>query len=254
MFLKRIIIICLCFLPLKVFSQNVHDDKTTITNLKINISFMNDKEFFVIEKYNTFIKYGLNPKTRYFYRELNQNYKYEYNKKEIISRLNYDIINYDSDLDFDMFRNEDFYTISFGKADRLLSETAEMQFEYSVVFEEIQKGTYTYFISDNKYDVENIEFSIMFPFELDKKEILFSINGKKFNSEIENLKYEIVDKTFIKGTYSKKIIDGDKLLFMVRDKKSSEIENNYIYLIIVAVFIILLIIYTYRKILTKNKK
>lgn len=60
MFLKKIIIICLCLIPIKVFSQNVHDDKTTITNLKINISFMNDKEFFVIEKYNTFIKYGLN--------------------------------------------------------------------------------------------------------------------------------------------------------------------------------------------------
>ena len=253
MFLKRIIIICLCFLPLKVFSQNVHDDKTTITNLRTNISLMNDTEFFVIEKYIIFTKYGLNPKTRYFYRELNQNYKYEYNKKEITSRLEYDIINYNSEFDFDIFRTEDLYTVSFGKADRLLSETAETQFEYSVVFEEIQKGTYTYFISDNKYDVENIEFSIMFPFELNNKEILFSINGKKFNSEMENLKYEIVDKTFIKGTYSKKIINGDKLLFMVRDKKTNENQINKIYIIILVMFLILSIVYI-KKLTTKKKQ
>ncbi len=105
---------------------------------------------------------------------------------------------------------------------------------------EREEDSFIYDISNNGYDVEKINFEIMFPEEIEGKRVRFGLNSKDFKDTLDGLTYEIKYGYLLSGTYNKKLNANDRLRIMIGEPNIKEFNNLLIYIPIGVVVILLL--------------
>lgn len=232
-----------------VFS--LEQDKTVIKNQNTKIVILSDKIYSIETDLDVFTYFGTKPSEHYFYNLLKNKYSYKYNNKQKNYIVEHEIIDSNSTNEMGSIIGDDGLMLTFGSTKKLLNENESINIKYESTFDITQNNTYSYSIVDNDYDTNKTTFEIIFPFELMESNIFFSKDGKKFDSTIDGLKYEIIENTVIKGSYNNKLNKDQILSFLVFEKNNvqNNSNNNYILYLIIGIIISLIII-----VILKRKK
>lgn len=240
-------ILLMFFTTTNVFS--LEKDNTVILKQKTKIVILSDNMYAIENNLDVFTLFGKTPSEHYFYNLLKNNYSFKFNNQERNYKVEHEIIDTNSSTDIGSIIGDDGLMLTFGNTKKLLNEKEIINIKYESTFNKNQNNIYSYSIVDNNYDTNKVTFEIIFPFELSNDNIYFSTNGKNFDSNIEGLKYDIVENTVIKGSYSKNINKDQILSFLVVEEENIiNKNNNYLILYgIISILIIVIIIFIVKK-------
>lgn len=243
-----VILIILSFYNVKAEEK----DKTIIEEYSSSIVLVSDNKYQISSHFDIYTKFGDNPKENYFYKLLRDKYSFNYKNEEY--KLEYNILNIESDKGHGSLGNQEGTMYHFGELDKLLYEKEKIKMDYEVSLDKKQTNIYSFVINDNIYDTYKTKFFIRFPFKLNLEDIYFSIDGKNYKKEIQGLKYNLVDVGHIVGEYGEKLTENQKLTFMIMHelktaKDSNLLQNLFIMASIVIVMVLLIIFIKKRKII-----
>lgn len=236
--MKKVLIVLILFLSIDIVGAE-NKDIITIDQFNTEIDILGGNRYWVQENYKIIMKFGENPSESYFYKLLNNNYTHEYKGKKNIFHLNYEIQNIESEKDFGILSTDNGDRINFGESNKLINEKEEYTLTYIV---ELNKGSNydSFIINRNSYETKSTSFSISFPFKVDESNLLFSIDGKKYSSKLEGLKYETADKFSFKGIYNKTLKPNQEFSFIYVNNEENYINNEGIKYVIIAIIIIII--------------
>ena len=253
--IKKIIvfILLLMFFTNKAVAQE--DDVLTIESFKTDITITQENKYMVKNEYDTLLIFGDNPKTNFFYKILYDNYSYKVKNNTINSKVEFEGLNPESDVEFGAFLGEKGTTLYFGDSYKRFNPKEKIKIEYYAILEEKQKGVYSYTICEEDYDVKKLEFSVHMMLGYEDKDLKFSLDGKNYSKELPNLKYEIKDNVSLVGSYTSTLKKGENLSFVLIDNEARSNTNSTITLIILGILTIILTLSLIIRIkLTKKKK
>ena len=240
---KKIIFIILIILSLKVNAKQI-EDKVTIKHMDVKIAFLDKNKYLAQNSYDVLTIFGVTPNERYFYKLLRKD-EADYDTLQVTANTNYghNIV-------------EEGLLVFIGEETKLLNENQEINISFVTALENEKSNFYN--ITDEKYDIEKVDFEIIYSEPLTDKVVLFSLDNKEYKEKIEGLDFSIEKDILLKGTYTKKIDTENNLSFKVVDKndisKTSFLKNLIVIISILIVIFVVLILLIKKYKLTKEQK
>ncbi len=146
--------------------------------------------------------------------------------------------------------------VFIGEETKLLNENQEINISFVTALENEKSNFYN--ITDEKYDIEKVDFEIIYSEPLTDKVVLFSLDNKEYKEKTEGLDFSIEKDILLKGTYTKKIDTENNLSFKVVDKndvlEKGSFKNLIVIISVLVVIFVVLILLIKKYKLTKEQK
>lgn len=239
--MKKVLLLLILMFPLIVFAED--KDIFYLEEYNFSLKIHSRDTYKIEENFKTSLEYGALPDTYFFKRNIGDIYTFNYNNKKQEYKIKINLLDY-SDRYF-AFDDEVGLKTSFGHDGILLNSEENLMLKYDINFDNKNDEIFSYYIGNIEYDIKKTNFEIVLPYLIDdSKEILFSLDGKNFKKELDNLNYSIIYDQVIKGEYNKTLSKNSSIYFLVYDKmdieKTINSTNMFIYIVPSVIFVIVI--------------
>lgn len=238
--IKKILIAIILFVPLCVLAEEekfLTKDNFYIEEANYVVKFLDKNKIRIEENFSTALIYGSTSQTYFFNRPIDKVYSYNFRDTKKENKLKHEYIYAESDSQFVINDNDNYIEYKFGKEFSVLKELENFKIMYDITFENKKDSIYSYILGNVPYEVKKVNFELSSPFDLEGKELYFSLDGKTFNKELEGLTYIVEYGYYIKGEYDKGLDKNESIYFLMYDPLEEVIvedskDNTNMYLIV----------------------